>query len=576
MENKTKDIYDLLILGAGSAGLAAGIYAGRAKLRTLIIEKQQVGGQAATTAEIANYPGVAHISGPELMDKMLNQSSSFGTEFIKSEIIKVDLTKEVKEVHTTEGLLKGRAVILATGANPKKLGFKGEETFKGRGIAYCATCDGHFFQDLDVFVIGGGYAAAEEAIFLTRFAKKVTIVARKGELSCAKSIVDKVMAHPKIEVKFHTEIIEAYGEQLLKGAVFKNNVTGETFTYEASEEDGTFGIFVFIGYQPTTELFKGQVELDQSGHILTNEAMETHLPGVYAAGDLRPKILRQIVTAIADGAIAATRAEKYIADQKERLGIKEESYPSRQQPAHEAAAQIDKAYTEKQNPQAEKHAEGQPEQETGSLLTAQLREQVLGVFAKLERHMTIVVLTKPSHEKSLELASFAKEMETLSEYIQVKCYEVGTHTEVEEQMHYNQLPVMALFDEKGQYTGVKFSGIPGGHEFNSFILAIYNLAGPGQVVEESSRQRIEAIQTPVTVQVAISLSCHFCPEVVVAAQRIALMSPYVEAEMIDISLFKEFKKKYNVMSVPALIINHSKIAFGPQSMDSILTMIEQQ
>ena len=555
MEKNTQTIYDLLILGAGSAGLSAGIYAGRAKLHTLIIEKEQVGGQAATTAEIANYPGVEHISGPELMEKMLKQSSSFGTEFIKADIKKVDLTPEVKEIHTDQGIFKGRAVILATGANPKKLGFKGEEEFRGRGIAYCATCDGHFFQDLEVFVIGGGYAAAEESIFLTRFAKKVTMIVRKGALSCAQSIVDKVMEHPKIEVKFHTEVVEAYGDTLLKGAIFKNNESGETFTYEASKEDGTFGLFVFIGYQPSTEIFKDQVEMDQSGYIMTNDAMETNIPGVYAVGDLRPKVLRQIVTAVADGAIAATQAEKYIAAEKERLGIKEES------------RQVVKNKIQDTNLDQK--------EETSSLLTTELREQVLSVLSKLERHLSLVVFTDPSIDKSLELANFAKEIGGLSEYIEVKCLDIKENQVEQEQIHHNQLPVMALFDEEGRYTGVKFCGIPGGHEFNSFILALYNLAGPGQAIEDSTKARIQAIKHPVRLQVAISLSCHFCPEVVVAAQRIALLNPFVEAEMIDISLFKDFKKKYNIMSVPALIINESKIVFGPQTIEGILTMIEE-
>lgn len=318
MENNISEIYDVLILGGGSAGLTAGIYAGRAELRTLIIEKQQAGGQAAITAEVANYPGVANVSGPELMERMLEQSNSFGTEFIMGEITEVDLTQEIKVVQTTEGTFRGRAVIVATGANPKELGFIGEEAFRGRGIGYCATCDGYFFRGLDIFVIGGGYAAAEEAIYLTRFGRKVTIIVRKPQLSCPKSIADKVLSHPKIEVKFNTEIVEAYGDQILKGATFKNNITDETFSYEVAEGDRTFGIFVFIGYKPTTELFKDQLVLDETGYIITNEAMETNIPGVYAVGDLRPKVLRQIVTATADGAIAAMQAEKYITEKKER------------------------------------------------------------------------------------------------------------------------------------------------------------------------------------------------------------------------------------------------------------------
>lgn len=312
MVDKKDVIYDLIILGGGCAGLTAGIYAGRAMLKTIIIEKMQAGGQATTTDEISNYPGFENITGPELMERILKQAESFGAEFILSDIKSVDLTRDIKEVETSTGIYKSRSVILTTGANPKKLGFEGEETFRGRGVGYCATCDGFFFKDKDIFVIGGGYSAAEEALYLTRFGKKVTVVVRKDSFSCARSIAKKVMEHPKIEVMFNTEIVKAYGEDVLKGAVFKNNITGEVINYEVSEDDETFGIFVFIGYKPTTELFRGQVEMDKGGYIITDENMETNIKGVFAAGDLREKSLRQLVTATSDGAIAATQAELYI------------------------------------------------------------------------------------------------------------------------------------------------------------------------------------------------------------------------------------------------------------------------
>ncbi len=322
--------YDLLILGAGCAGLTAGIYAGRAKLKTLIIEKQQVGGQAVTTDEIANYPGFESITGPELVERMLAQAKGFGCQVLYSDITKVSLEQDIKTVEADGEIYKAYCVIAATGANPKELGCEGEKEFRGRGVSYCATCDGFFFNGKDIFVIGGGYSAAEEALYLTRFGKKVTILVRKDKFKCAQSLVDRVMEHPKIEVKFHTELIKVYGDRLLEGAVFINNQTGQTWEYRVSAEDKTFGVFVFIGYKPTTELFKGILNMTEDGYILTEDSVETGIPGVFAAGDLRPKQLRQLVTATSDGAIAAVSAEKYVADFKESHGIKKPTYTSQE------------------------------------------------------------------------------------------------------------------------------------------------------------------------------------------------------------------------------------------------------
>jgi thioredoxin reductase (NADPH) len=312
-------IHDLLIIGSGAAGLSAALYAGRAQLDTVIFEKEQVGGQAIITSDIVNYPGIAQISGPELMMTMQEQATSFGAQFVTGEIQDMDLSKDIKVLQTTAGEYKGYAVLIATGATPRKIGYPGEETFGGRGISYCATCDGHFFKGLDVFVIGGGYSAAEEGIYLTRFAREVHIMVRKDSFSCAKTLADHVLSHPKIKVHFNTEIVEAKGSMLLEEAVFKNNKTGETFTHKTREGDRTFGIFMFAGYIPTTGIFKGHVALDPQGYIPTDENMLTNVPGVYAAGDLRQKILRQLVTAAADGAIAATEAEKHISHLKEKL-----------------------------------------------------------------------------------------------------------------------------------------------------------------------------------------------------------------------------------------------------------------
>lgn len=306
------EIYDLIILGGGCAGLTAGIYAGRARLRTLIIETGVLGGQAATTDEIGNYPGIPNITGPELMQTMFSQAKDYGAAFKTCQINHIHLNGKQKEISTDTGVFCSRTVIIAVGATPKRLGFEGEDEFRGHGVSYCATCDGFFFRDKDIFVIGGGNSAAEEALYLTRFGRKITMLVRRDVLRCEKHLAHQVLSHPKIEVKFNTELIRAFGDVTLKGMTLKNNKTGALSTYKVSEEDGLFGIFIFVGYEPASSLFIEQIQMDEAGYILTNDKMETNIPGVYAAGDVRQKELRQLVTATSDGAIAATEAEKYI------------------------------------------------------------------------------------------------------------------------------------------------------------------------------------------------------------------------------------------------------------------------
>ncbi|MGL6064150.1 MAG: FAD-dependent oxidoreductase [Fusobacteriaceae bacterium] len=312
-------IYDLIIIGAGPAGLAAGLYAGRSKLNTLIIERGMGGGQIAITNEVANYPGslleegTFEVSGPNLVKRMMEQAEHFGAKKITKTVKDVDFSGKIKKIITIDGtVFQSKAVILATGALPKKLGCKGEAEFSGKGVSYCATCDADFFTDLEVFCVGGGYTSLEEAIYLTKFARKVTIIVRKPHFASAQSIQEKVLSNPKITVMFNTEIDEISGDGMVERIALRNNITGETIIHEADEEDGTFGVFMFVGYSPNTGLFKGHVEMNEWNYIITNENMATNIPGVFAAGDLRPKLLRQVITATADGAIAATAAEKYI------------------------------------------------------------------------------------------------------------------------------------------------------------------------------------------------------------------------------------------------------------------------
>ncbi len=545
-------IYDLIIIGGGPAGLSAGIYAGRAKLNTLIIEKGNYGGQAATTSEIVNYPGVRKTSGPALIEEMRLQNEDFGVHFVKSDVTNVDFSGEVKIVKTINGDLKARAVIIASGASPRKLGFQGEAEFTGRGVAYCSTCDGEFFSGLEVFVIGAGYAAAEEAIFLTRFATKVTIIAREPEFTCAPSIADKVFANDKIEVKFNTEILEVSGEGMIQRARFINNVTKEEWTYEAKEEDGTFGVFVFVGYQPRTEVFKGHVDMDQHGYIITDDDMRTNVKGVYAAGDLRPKSLRQVITAVADGAIAATDAQKYVAEEKERLGIKDE-------PVEETPAKKDEVTT--------------VESKKKSLLSDVIRTQLKGIFAKMNSEVTLVSIVDESVAKSVELRDFLLDIAELGDKLHLELYKKGENPEMEAKINADKFPVVSLLNAQGEYSGVKYHGVPGGHELNSFVLAIYNLAGPGQALDENILESIKSISKKANVKVMVSLACHYCPDVVVGAQRIAIENPNVEAEMVDISNFQDIKTKYKIMSVPAMIINDEEVVFGAKKIDEIAALL---
>ena len=307
-------IYDVIILGAGPAGLAAGLYAGRYRLSTLIIEKAKDGGQIAITDEIENYPGqiVEGESGPSLIARMTAQAEKFGAERANDTITKVELEGPVKVLYGNKDTYKAKTVIIATGAFPRPIGCKREGEFMGKGVSFCATCDANFFEDFEVYVVGGGDSAVEEAMYLTKFARKVTIIHRRNELRAAKSIQEKAFKNPKIDFLWDTVVEELHGDGVLDGMTVKNVKTGELTRIDADEDDGLFGLFGFIGYNPRSELFVDMLEME-NGYIKTDDNMHTNIPGVFAAGDIRVKSLRQVVTAAADGAIAAMQAEKYCA-----------------------------------------------------------------------------------------------------------------------------------------------------------------------------------------------------------------------------------------------------------------------
>lgn len=305
-------IYDVIIIGAGPAGLAAGLYASRARLKTLIIEKEKAGGQIVTTDEVANYPGsIENATGPTLIARMEEQAKEFGAEFILDTIVDAKLEGETKVLIGEKEEYQSKTVIIATGANPRAIGCPGEKELVGRGVSYCATCDAAFFEDLEVFVVGGGDTAVEEGMYLAKFARKVTIVHRRDELRAAKSIQEKAFANDRMHFMWDSTVEEIKGDGIVESMIVKNTKTGETTEIVAHEDDGTFGIFPFIGFIPATKLFEGKVEMED-GYIPTDANMKTNIDGVFAAGDVRVTPLRQVVTAAADGAIAAVQAEKYI------------------------------------------------------------------------------------------------------------------------------------------------------------------------------------------------------------------------------------------------------------------------
>ncbi|NME35657.1 MULTISPECIES: FAD-dependent oxidoreductase [Fusobacterium] len=541
-------IYDMIVIGGGPAGLTAGIYGGRAKLDVLIIEKEEKGGQIKITSEVVNFPGIKEISGSELVDKIKEQAKNFKNDFVQDEVIDMNLEDDIKVIKTKSGKeYKGLSVVIATGASPRKLNFPGEIEYSGRGVAYCATCDGEFFTGLDVFVIGGGFAAAEEAIFLTKYAKKVHVIVREPDFTCARTIADKVLAHPKIDVRFNTEVVEATGDKFLRKILLKNNITNET--EEFIPEDGeTFGIFIFVGYEPQSKIFKDHIEIDKQGFILTNEDLMTSTSGVYAIGDIRPKKLRQVVTAVSDGAIASSNIEKYVFELREKLGLKKEE-------------KIE-----------EKEVESEERKE---MLDENLKEQLREVTKVFQNKIELAVIKGEDLEETSDIIQMAKEIGSTNDKIQVKIYEKTDIELAQKGIDLEKLPAIAILNDKGEFSRIKYTTVPTGHELNSFILAMYNVSGPGQKISDSLIERISKIDKKLNIKIGISLNCTRCPETVQSTQRIAVENPNVEVEVIDVFAHKDFKKKYDILSVPAMVINDKDLRFGKLSIEEVVDILEK-
>lgn len=551
---ETKNLYDAVIIGGGPAGLSAAIYLGRAKYRVIVLEKERFGGQITITSDIVNYPGVRKSSGSALTENMRLQAQSFGAEFALANVSDIDMRHDVKQVMTTDGkVYQTLGIVLALGANPRHLGFRGEEEFKGRGVAYCATCDGEFFTDREVLVVGGGFAAVEESIFLTKYVKKVTMLVITENFTCARGVYEQLKNYPQIEVRFETELIEAGGEKTVEYAKIRDNKTGTVSEYRA-QDGGNIGIFVFVGYAPATDMIKDKIVLNEQGYVVTDQNQRTNIEGVYAAGDVCIKNLRQVVTAVSDGAIAATSLEKYISETRDRLQLGKPK---------QAAAQI----SEPNSTAAPDMAAALDNSVKDEFLNKEMKKQLLDVFEKFE-HEVIVKAVIGQDAVSAELESFVNEL-------------VGIHDKVKSEIDDKTLqtgddkPYLEVCNEQGS-VGIRYYSVPGGHEFNSFVVALYNASGAGQSISKNTEQRIKELNRKHLLQVMATLSCTNCPEVVMATQKIAALSDTIEAEMYDLSKFPQIREKYNIMAVPCLIIDEGKeVLFGKKGVEEIVGILEK-
>ena len=545
-KNFDKDrLYDVIVIGGGPAGLTAALYLARAKYRVLVLEKEQFGGQITITNEVVNYPGIGKASGREITETMKSQGELFGAEFILAEAVALDVEGDVKTVKTDKGDFYCLGILIATGAHPRAVGFKGEEEHKGHGVAYCATCDGEFFTDKEIFVVGGGYAAAEESVFLTKFARHVTILIRSDDFTCAAAVAEPAKNHEKITILTDTVVEEVSGEVGLNYIRYKNTKTEEVTEYRADKGD-FFGVFVLAGYVPDTKIVKDLLELNEQGYIVTDSEQRTSIDGVYAAGDVCIKPLRQIVTATGDGALAATELEKYVASVQSRTGISAKAPVARNR-GTESNVKI----RENQEP-------------SDGLLSEEVRTQLRTLFEKADKS-AMLKLYLDRREISAELEGYMRELVSVTDKLTLFVADRDASSDF--------APCVKLCRADGSEIGLAFHGVPGGHEFSSFVLGIYNAIGPGQPIDGKTRERIQAIGKPVDIKVLVSLSCTMCPDTVTAAQHIAAKNENVTAEIYDIQHFEELRRRYNVMSVPCILINNEGVYFGKKNIGQMLELI---
>lgn len=573
-----ENLYDAVIVGGGPAGLTAAIYLARARYRVLVVEKNEFGGQINLTNEVVNYPGVERTSGRALTTTMRKQAEAFGAELLLAEATGFELNGDIKTVHTTQGDLRCFGVLLTCGCAPRTLGFPGEETFRGRGVAYCATCDGEFFTGKDIFVVGGGFAAAEESVFLAKYGTHVHILMRTDDFTCAASAADGARANKKITIHPNTEVVEVTGDSVPRSLKMRNNKTGEEIVYNAPNGD-TFGLFILAGYAPATGLLRGLIELDHAGNINTDKHNQTSVEGVYAAGDVTIKNLRQVTTAVGEAARTATEMERHLVSMQHKLGIIPQHPVSRITASREdrELANTDANATSTTAPAGSTITADSVSNATAtatSLFDSNTISQLKSVFDRMQRSL-VFKLTLDDRPISQELEAYCKQIVSLTDKITIgSTTKVSTSNASGDTDSDVYAPSVHIFTADGNDTGLAFHGVPGGHEFTPFVLGLYNAAGPGQALDDATRTAIQAIKKPTKIQVLTSLTCTMCPDTVVAAQHIASLNNAISAEVYDVSHFGQLKDRYNVMSVPCIIINDGeKIEFGRKSVEQMLAII---
>lgn len=558
------NLYDAIVIGGGPAGLTSAIYLARSQARVLLIEKDDFGGQIAITSEVVNYPGIYNTNGKDLTTTMRNQAQAFGAEFLISEVTDLELDQDIKTVHTERGSFSAYSVILATGANPRKIGFKGEEEYAGRGIAYCATCDGEFYTGKDVLVIGGGFAAAEEAVFLTKYANKVHMIIREEDFTCAKATADLAKNHPNITIQYQSEVKEVRGGDSVMEAVIVDNVSGKETVYKA-ENGKNIGVFVFAGYIPETKLVKDKIDLNPQGYVITHEGQKTSIDGVYAAGDLCIKDLRQVATATSDGALAATQIEKYLQEMHTKHGQK----PQISEDVLKIAQATKEKYVSKKETDETPSSENSAS-DGSKVLDQDIIDQLEAVFSKLTKKLTLKVY-KDERPISAELEQMMREMVETSDMLDL---ELVSKDQGLDEIEISERPLVKIFDENG-FSPIAFHGVPGGHEFQSFILGIYNFGSKGQEVALDIVKEIKAL--PKTkIQIMASLSCTQCPDLVIASQRLATLTDQISVDVYDLANFEDYKTQYDIMSVPCIIFNDGqKVAFGKKNISDMVKLIKE-
>ncbi|MDO5145470.1 MAG: FAD-dependent oxidoreductase [Eubacteriales bacterium] len=546
--------HQVVIVGGGPAGLTAAIYLRRAGYEVLLLEKEEGGGQIRISNEVVNYPGIEKTDGETLMETMRRQAVKFGAQIRREKVVSVSLSGKEKVIQTENAHYEAPVVVYGAGSVPRKLDFPGESKFAGRGIAYCATCDGELFRKKPIFVVGGGYAAAEEAMYLTRYSKPVVMIIREPDFTCAKELADRVKRHPHIKIEYHTEILRAEGEETIKRLVFKNSQTGKEWEFESAE---TIGVFIFAGYLPQTALVKNQLACDVHGYLVVDDGKRTNLEGVYGIGDVCRKKLRQLVTAVADGAMAAeTIVLDYPLEKLEVCG----NFSGQREGQGEAPS-----FSMSEPAPGEEEEEGQ-----FTHILPQIQE-VESRFAS-SPHCKVYL---DETELSRTVRRFMEELAETMPKVSVTYENVEEGKEERAEGKGLLTPCISIFSENDKVRGIHFHGTPGGHEFSTFLSALYQAAGPGKPLEENVRRRVEALCHPVLLEVAVTLNCTKCPKLAAAATVLASHSHFVTTHIINIAQFPSYKEKNQIFSVPFLRVNENRIAYGVKTVEELMTLIEE-